>query len=241
LTRNEAARLPRALASLPAGARVLVVDAESSDATVALARAWGAQVDVRPWNGFVAARRYALERVDTPWTFMLDADEALDAELRGALTALDPPSDIDGYAVGRSTYLCGRPIGGAGWGDERLLRLFRTGGATLEAAPAAGGTADLHERWSVAGAVGALPGRLLHDSYPTLRAYREKFARYTSLEATGLPHSLPGLLRALTAAPARALWLYAGRGAWRDGWRGAFVAAASACYPVVARWKALRR
>ncbi len=231
--------LPRAFSSLPAGARLLVVDAESSDGTVALARERGAEVVVRPWEGFVSARRFALSRVATPWTFMLDADESLDAALSAALLRATPGERVDGYVVRRSTSFCGRPIAGAGWGGEELLRLFRTDRATLVARPAAGGRSDLHESWEVPGELATLEGVLFHDSYPTLASYREKYARYTSLEAQGLPSSPLALARAALEAMARAPWLFFVRGGWRDGWRGAYISLASAFYPVLARWKAL--
>ena len=225
---------------MPPGARVLVVDAQSSDATVEVARAAGADVVVRPWAGFVATRRFALGRVATPWTFMLDADEALDAACAAALVALDPPAQTDAYCVARSTYFCGRPMRYGAWGAEAPLRLFRTDRATLVAQPAAGGSADVHERWRVPGAVGRLGGTLLHDSYPDVATYAEKFARYTSLEARGSMPSRRVLARAALVASLRAPWLLLGRGGWRDGWRGAFVAFASAAYPVAVAWKALR-
>ena len=82
LARDEAARLESLLADLPPGMRVFVLDAASEDETVAVARAHSAEVEVRPWAGFVSARRYALGRVATPWALMLDADERLDATLR---------------------------------------------------------------------------------------------------------------------------------------------------------------
>jgi len=226
---------------LPAAARVLVVDAESSDATVALARERDADVVVRPWEGFVSARLFALGRVRTPWTFMLDADESLDVPLRDALLRAAPGEGVDGYRVLRSTSFCGRPIAGAGWGGEALLRVFRTDRARLVARPAAGGSGDVHETWEVPGEVETLAGVLVHDSYPTLASYCEKYARYTLLEAQGLPRSRRALVRALLAALARGPWLFFARGGWRDGWRGAFISLASALYPAVARWKALRK
>jgi glycosyltransferase involved in cell wall biosynthesis len=241
LTRNEARNLPRSLASLPGATPVLVVDAESSDGTAALARERGAEVVVRPWEGFVSARRFALGRVRTAWTFMLDADESLDGPLRDALLKAAPAERVDGYRVLRSTSFCGRPIAGAGWGCEALLRVFRTDRARLIARPASGGSSDLHEAWEVPGDVETLEGVLFHDSYPTLASYREKYARYTALEAQGLPPSRTALIRAMFAALARAPWLFFARGAWRDGWRGAFISLASAFYPAVARWKALRK
>jgi hypothetical protein len=241
LTKDEAHNVPRTFASVPPESPLFVLDAESRDATVALARARGAETLVRPWTGFVEARRFALGCVRTPWTFMLDADEALDAELVASLRALEPPDDVDAYEVRRLTFFCDRPIRYGAWGDEAPLRLFRTERATLVARPASGGDAELHETWHVPGSVGRLRGTLLHASYPTLASYGEKFARYTSIEARGAPRSVAALARAALVAFARAPWLALARGGWRDGWRGLFVAAASAAYPVVVAWKALRR
>jgi glycosyltransferase involved in cell wall biosynthesis len=231
----------RALASVPSESRALVVDAESTDATASLARERGARVVVWPWAGFVATRRYALALVDTGWTFMLDADEALDGPLRATLAALEPPDDVDAYAIPRTTFFCGRPIRYGTWGADAPVRLFRTERATLVAEPAAGGTADLHERWTVPGHVGRVDGTLAHDSYPTFASYRTKFARYTSLEAAGMRGSPFALARAIAVAALRAPWYLIVRSGWRDGWRGAFLAFSSAAYPMVVAWKAWRR
>ncbi len=223
---------------MPSGARVFILDAESSDATVAIARAAGATVERRPWSGFVNARRYALGRVGTPWTLMLDADEALDDRLRAAIACA--PDDVDAYCLRRITTFVGRRIRTAGWSNERLVRLFRTASIRLEA-HSVGGGADLHERWVSDGVVGDLAGAILHDSYPTLASYREKFGRYTSIEAAALAGSLPGLLGAVAVGAARFPWAMLRYGGWSDGWRGVFVAASSAAYPVVVQYKALRR
>ena len=219
---------------------MLVLDARSRDETVAIARDYGAEVVVRAWTGFVDARRFALARVATTWTCFVDADEAFDPAARAALAALDPAADVEGYAIARTTYFVGRPMRAGSWGADAPLRLVRTARATIAARPAAGGDADLHERPIVAGRVGRLDGTLEHHSYPTLASYREKFARYTTLEARGSHPSVVRLLRALALAPARAAWSFGRRAAWRDGARGTFVAVASASYPVVVAWKALR-
>jgi len=237
---NEAENLPRILEGLPAGSPVLIVDAESTDETVAIARAHGAEVVVRPWEGFVGTRRFAQNFVKTPWTFMIDADELLDESLRDALLAVDPPADVDGEVMRRPTVFCGRPITGCGWGDEAPLRLFRTTRAYLMPRPAAGGHADVHEEWRVYGDVGRLRGTLLHDSYPTLAAYWAKFDRYTSLEAMGLKPTRFGAMRTVVTAFARLPWLFFVRRGYHDGWRGAVIAFASALYPVVSLSKAMR-
>lgn len=240
LTKNEAANIGGCLGSLPCGTRALVLDAESTDGTAQAARHAGARVVVRPWEGFVRARRAALAMVETPWVLFIDADERLDAALREAI-ATAPVSRVAGYELLRSTEFCGRRMRCAGWGEEPLLRLFRRDAVRLDARPAAGGSAQLHERWVAAGDVGRLAGTLEHRSYPTLADYRRKFARYTTIEADGVSSSPLRVLRELTIALARMGWLYAARGGWRDGWRGAYVCAMSALYPAVVHVKALAR
>jgi glycosyltransferase involved in cell wall biosynthesis len=233
LTRDEERNLPRAVTSLPPGVRVLVLDAESVDGTVAYARASGATVIRRAWTDFVDARRFALAQVETPWTLVLDADEALDDRLRDAIVAA--PEDADGYAVRRVTYFRGKPM--RLWSGERLLRLMRTARARVEPQPAAGGSSALHERYVVDGAVAELRGELLHYSYPDAASYRDRFARYTAIEAQGLAPSLPHALgESLLVVPRFANYLLR-RGAVLDGPRGWFVAWHSALYPAVVRWK----
>jgi hypothetical protein len=224
------------LACLPRSAPVFVLDAASLDDTVAVARAHGAEVETRPWAGFVNARRYALGRVATAWALMLDADELLDETLRDAIVAAD--GEVTGYRLRRITMLCGRPVHAAGWSNERLLRLFRTDRARVAANEAG---ADLHERWIVDGPIADLPGAIVHDSYPTLASYRAKFDRYTSVEAAALAPSTRAYLRSLATMPLRFSWSLLRYGGWRDGWRGLFVAWQSARYRVVVRAKALRR
>ncbi len=229
--------MPRALARVPAGVPVFVLDAASSDATVAVARAHGAVVEVRPWRGFVDARRYALGRVTTPYAFMLDADELLSDGLRDALAR--GLGAFDGYRVRRVTMLAGRAVRAAGWSSERLVRCFRTDRARI-VADSVGGAADLHERWVVDGSVGDLPGMIVHDSYPTIASYGEKFARYIAIEAAAIGGSPWALARAGVELPARLAWLWLRYAGWRDGWRGVFVAWHSARYPLAVQWRALR-
>jgi glycosyltransferase involved in cell wall biosynthesis len=235
LARDEAARLPAMLERLPAGVNVFVLDAESRDATVAIAQSHGAVVERREWAGFVNARRYALGRVTTPWAFMLDADELIDDTLRAAILASN--ADVYGYRVRRITMLCGKPVRAAGWSNELLLRIVRTDRATV--ATGANG-ADVHEQWSVDGPVADLPGAIVHDSYPTVASYRAKFDFYTSAEARVLRASRWNLAGAVALLPARFAWSLLRYGGWLDGWRGLFVAWESARYKVVVRSKALR-
>jgi glycosyltransferase involved in cell wall biosynthesis len=216
---------------------ILVIDHESTDATASIARERGARVIVRPFEGFVKARRFGLSQVHTRWTLMIDADEALDLKLRNAI--LSAPEDFDGYSVSRTTFYCGRAL--RMWRGEILLRLFKTDRVGLESAPAAGGEAHLHERWVSAGPTAILDGTLLHYSYPTAEAYRAKYETYTDIEAAGVRPSRAKYAVELLRAPLRFLWYALARGAAFDGVAGLRVAWNSAFYLAVVQRKALSK
>ena len=214
---------------------VFVLDALSRDHTVQFARGAGAEVVQREWTDFVDARTFALAHVKTPWTLMLEADEALDDVLRDAIVACD--GTFDAYRIKRTTYFCGKPM--RIWRDEPLIRLFRTDRTRLEAHPAAGGRAMLHERWVCDGTIGELPGTLLHFSYQDVASYRTKYARYTTAEARGLEGSPVRAVAASAKSAAKFAYLLLARGALLDGPRGVYVAYRSATYPAAVEWKAL--
>ncbi len=220
---------------MPHGIHVLVIDAQSHDRTAEFARSAGATVVERAWTDFVDARRFALAQVATPWTLAIDADEALDDRLRAAILAAG--EHVNGYRVRRDTYFCGKSL--RMWRREPLLRLFRTEAARVEAHPAAGGDAPLHETYACNEPTGDLTGTLMHFSYPDLASYRTRFSAYTAIEARATsPATLPGA--ALLALPRFARSMLA-RGAFLDGWQGWYVAWMSAWYPVAVAAKAMLR
>jgi glycosyltransferase involved in cell wall biosynthesis len=95
IARNEESNLPRALRSVREVAdEVIVADTGSTDATVEVARQWGASICHFPWcDDFSAARNHAIEQATGDWILWLDADEELLASSRGEL--LESPARED--------------------------------------------------------------------------------------------------------------------------------------------------
>jgi glycosyltransferase involved in cell wall biosynthesis len=95
LTLNEAANLPRCLASVGFSDDVLVLDSGSTDGTQEIARRGGARVLERPFDTFGAQRNHAMEHgaLRHPWVLHLDADEAVTPALRDELLAVARSAD----------------------------------------------------------------------------------------------------------------------------------------------------
>jgi tetratricopeptide (TPR) repeat protein len=91
IVRDEQEMLPRCLASVAdAVEEIVIVDTGSTDATVEIARSFGAQVIFHEWTGsFAEARNVSFDAATGDWLLCLDADEVLvekDAPLLRALT-----------------------------------------------------------------------------------------------------------------------------------------------------------
>ncbi len=237
LTRDEASRIGDCLAALPAGSRALVYDAQSKDATAEIARRAGAQVVVAAWQGFGLAREAAAALVETPLTFMLDADESVPEELQAEIRDLSGESDVTAFSMPRRNYFCNRWIRGAGWWPDRLVRLFRTGHARIRARGGKAASA-LHEVWVPEGRCVELHNALEHHSYASYEEYQERFSRYTSIEARSAHAGPLAALAAWCMVPLRATWLALVRGGILDGWRGLYLSWWSAAYPAVVAAKA---
>ncbi|MDZ7338324.1 MAG: tetratricopeptide repeat protein [candidate division KSB1 bacterium] len=80
IVKNEERFLPKCLASVQGAVdELVIVDTGSTDRTVEIAQSFGATVYHHPWqDSFSEARNFALERVQSAWVLVLDADEELE-------------------------------------------------------------------------------------------------------------------------------------------------------------------
>ncbi len=122
IVKNEAARLPRCLASLRGVVdEIVVVDTGSTDESVAVAKRFGAKVSQFAWcDDFASARNVAIERASSEWVLTIDADEWVKAGSAAALTGALNDRSVVAYRVKLINHLDGDRR------DEELLtRLFR--------------------------------------------------------------------------------------------------------------------
>lgn len=180
ITRNEAANLPRTLASVRWAGEIVVVDSGSTDATLEIARDAGARVFEEPWKGFATQKNSAIAHTTGDWILSLDADEEVSPELALEIQSLLGGEPAFGaYRIPRLNHFLGEPLRHGGYWPDPKLRLFRRGAAQFAERP-------VHEIMQADGPTGQLEGHLLHRCYPTLSEYIEHMNRYSSIAAEAL-------------------------------------------------------
>ena len=225
ITLNEAANLPRTLASAGWAPEFVVVDSGSTDGTQEIARAAGAHVFEEPWMGFGAQKNLAIGCAHGEWILSLDADEEVSAELAREIQALlagEPK--FAAYRIPRLNHFLGKPLRHGGYWPDPKLRLFRRGTARF-AERAVHETMEMTA--AAAGQVGTLKGQLIHHCYPTLEDYIEHMNLYSTLSARTLvesgraPRSWAGLVWNAVVNPAATfLYNYVFRLGFLDGREG---------------------
>jgi (heptosyl)LPS beta-1,4-glucosyltransferase len=227
ITRNEADAIADALKSLSWADEIIVVDAESTDATVAIARQYTDRVYIRPWNGYVEQKNYAADLATHDWIFSLDADErvpeALSAEIR-ELLASDPPRH--GYRMPRVSFYLGRWMRTTDMYPDYQLRLYHRGHGRWD---------GLHVHESVklnSGAAGQLKNELQHYPYKDLSEHLIRMDRYTSLAARQMYEKgrRATRLELLFHPPIAFVRNYILKGGFRDGKAGLIISLVNSYY-----------
>jgi glycosyltransferase involved in cell wall biosynthesis len=187
--RNEARNLPRCLQALKDVGEVLVIDSQSTDETVELARSHGAQVvQFHYQGGWPKKRQWAMDTLPLAydWILLLDADEVITRELSQEIYSAVQNPAIDGYSILLRTCFLGRVLR---HGDVGLwkLSLFRRGKGHFECRlkdqDASMADMEIHEHVVVEGATGKLRNPLLHHNVESLSRYIQKHDEYSNWES----------------------------------------------------------
>lgn len=178
ITLNEEHNIADALDSLAWADEIIVVDSESSDRTVEIARGFTDRVFVRPWPGYSAQKNFAAQLAVNDWIFSLDADERVSTELAREIQQLKAVAEPDsaGFEVSRLTFYLGRWIKHSGWRPDRKPRLYHRNRARWRGD-------YVHETLEVEGKVDTLSGDILHYTVRDASEHHLRMDRYTTLAA----------------------------------------------------------
>jgi glycosyltransferase involved in cell wall biosynthesis len=226
IAKNESERIAAALESVSWADEIVVVDAESTDDTAAIARRFTSRVTVRAWAGYVAQKNHAASLASHDWILSLDADErvtpALGDEIRGTLAAAPA---APAYRMPRVTWHLGRWIRTTDWYPNYQVRLYNRAAARWTGL-------YVHETLSADGPAGTLRGELQHFPYHNVADHLETIDRYTTYAARQMREKgeTSGLLQLAGHPPLAFLRNYIAKGGVRDGAPGFVISALNAYY-----------
>jgi glycosyltransferase involved in cell wall biosynthesis len=215
--KNEQRNIVECLRRCQWATELVVVDSQSTDQTIALSQAMGADVYQFAYDrktGWPKKKNWALECVPwkNEWVMILDADEYMTPELAHEIKRVvenrwkaegrfAQAGCGDGYWVNRRFMFMGKWIRGCGYYPSWNVRLLKHKLGRYERIGTLGDTGsgdnEVHEHIVLTtGKAGYLSNEFLHYAYPDLSAWIEKHNRYTTWEAHAMEAKDKGAVRA---------------------------------------------
>lgn len=174
LTHNSEKSLASTLDSLSWCDERIVIDDESIDKTVAIAKSSNTNIFSRRLAGdFAAQRNFGLSKAIGPWVLFVDSDEVVTKELADEVRRA--VRQCEGYYIKRIDFLWGRELKHGETANVKLLRLAKKDAGCW--------TRPVHEVWDVKGKTGELSSPLFHYPHPNVAQFLEKINTYSSLNA----------------------------------------------------------
>ena len=176
LTKNEEHNIDACLGSCSFAKEIIVVDDESTDGTVAKAKAFGAKVFTRALAGnWGEQQTFAISKASCEWVFLIDADERVSPLLTQNLAKTLEQNPQKAFWIQRENhYNSGRKAHGI-LRPDWVMRLLPREGARVEG--------QVHPTICSPFPQEKLSGHLIHFPYRNWEAYFRKFEKYTTLSA----------------------------------------------------------
>jgi glycosyltransferase involved in cell wall biosynthesis len=234
ITRDEEELIGQCLASASFCDELIVIDSNSTDRTVEIAKGLGAQVFDQPFTDYVRQKQIALDHATSEWVLLLDADEQATHDLGEEIAkTISEPGAADGYRIRRVLYHLNhyytRPIY-----RDRPVRLFRRDRGHI-------GGVDPHDKVIVNGRVERLAAPILHFSYRDIADHVVTINRFSTRGAAEMEPSAFAAVQMFTHALWRFFNFYIVRGGFLDGGRGLYAAMTAAFYVFLKYAKAYER
>lgn len=229
ITRNEGSILGRTLQSLQGLTDDLViVDTGSNDDTIAIARQFNASVVQSEWLGFGSTKNIGNFAAKHDWILSLDADEAIDEELKKSLHQIDLPVDGDYvYDLSFKTFIGNTQLKYGEYFGDHHIRLFNKKQVQWD-------TALVHEKLIIPQGVfiKKLDGYVLHYTMKSFESYSRKLFNYAALNSQKLliAGKKPSWIKMYLSPLAMFLINFIFKMGFLDGWRGYVAARLSAFY-----------
>ena len=185
---NEASTIDRCLNSISWADEIILVDNQSSDQTVAIARKYTRTIYHQPNNPMLNVNKnYGFTKASGDWILSLDADEEIPETLAGEIRSVvrqnskkTAPNDVVGYWIARKNIIFGKWIEHGLWWPDEQLRLFQRGKGKFPCV-------HIHEYLQVEDKTSHLIEPYMHYNYTTVSQFIRKIdSLYTNDEVKRL-------------------------------------------------------
>lgn len=188
IAKNEEKNLEECLKSVTWADEIVLIDNDSTDQTVAIAKQYKAKVFSVSKGSYKDLRNEGLKQAKNEWVFYLDADERITPELRDeiiqltgspiklGMTAEERGMTPSAYAVPRENIILGRRMRYGGWWPDYVKRLFLK-------SKLAGWRGELHEEPEFKGELGLLKEPMIHLKHDNLHDMAQKTNKWSNTEA----------------------------------------------------------
>lgn len=228
ITKNEAHIIGTTLQSLQGLTDdIIIVDSGSTDATIEICKKFNAIIIETTWDGYGQNKNKGIDAAKYNWILNLDADEAIDAELKAAIMQLELNDEETVYNFKFKNFFCNKWIRFGEWAGDKHIRLFNRNKVRWN-------TAAVHEGLMLGNKtkVVMLPGNILHYTTQHIDEYIGKTIAYARLNAQ--KYHLQGKQASffkLRMAPGFTFFQhYILRLGFLDGWEGYLIAKTTAWY-----------
>lgn len=178
LTKNEERNIKDCLESVVGWAdEILIIDDNSIDNTVAIARKYTDRIIVRKMDIEGRHRNFVYSQAKNLWVLSLDADERVTPELKNEIKdALKVDTKYNGFTIPRRNFIGNYWVKYAGWYPSPQLKLFKKDKFRYE-------EVDVHPRAFMDDPCGHLKSDIIHYSYKNIEDFLNKLNNQTTREA----------------------------------------------------------
>lgn len=157
---------------------IIVIDTQSIDRTVAVAKKNGAKVYSLPYERFVEPTRgFAIEKAGGAWVFILDADELISPELATEIRKTVAKTNKTHFIVPRKNIFAGKKwLKHGGWYPDYVIRLIKKDAFV-------NWPGQIHSTPEISGDGGNLKNPLRHHFHNNIEAMVQKTAVFEDIES----------------------------------------------------------
>lgn len=223
-------KIERTISSVSWADEIIVVDNDSTDLTVQLAKKFTKKIFHRKNNSMLNVNKnFGFTKAMGDWILCIDSDEVIPPELSKEIKEKVHSSQVVGYWIPRKNIIFGKWIQHGLWWPDKQLRLFRRGQGRFP-------EKHVHEYIAVDGATADLSNCLIHYNYESVSQYLRKLDTiYTENEVSNLlaAHYQVSWQDAIRFPVSDFLKVYFAQEGYKDGLHGLVLAIFQSFYSFV--------